>query len=57
MGEVVYGVDFRKRLSREEREADLVRSACEIMGLVDTAPRESLTVSSDFYPAPDSDPA
>ena len=54
MGVVVYGVDFRKHLDREEQ---MVRLAKEVMGLIeDTAPCEMPPVWPG-YVAPDRDPA
>ena len=55
MGEVIYGVDFRKHLDREE----LVRMAnvifAEAFPIEDTAPCEMPPVQPFF--APESDPA
>jgi hypothetical protein len=45
--------DFKRR---EENDADLVRLAKEVMGLIDTAPCEMPPVQPDFT-APTSDPA
>jgi hypothetical protein len=45
--------DFKRR---EEREADLVRMAKEVMGLIDTAPCEMPPVQPSFV-APAEDPA
>jgi hypothetical protein len=45
--------DFKRR---EENDADLVRLAREVMGLIDTAPCEMPPAQPD-YRAPDSDPA
>ena len=58
MGEVIYGVDFRKHLDRED---ELVRMAnvifAEAFPIEDTAPCEMPpSVQPGFY-APESDPA
>jgi hypothetical protein len=50
----IYNIrDFKRR---EENDADLVRLAKEVMGLIDTAPSEMPPVQPS-YTAPESDPA
>jgi hypothetical protein len=51
MGEVIHIRDYKRK---EERDADLVRLAKEVMGLIDTAPSEILPSS---FQAPEKDPA
>ena len=53
VGEIVNIRDFKRR---EENDADLVRLAKEVMGLIDTAPCEMPPVQPS-YSAPESDPA
>lgn len=53
MGEIVNIRDFKRR---EENDADLVRLAKEVMGLIDTAPCEMPPVQP-VYTAPEQDPA
>lgn len=45
MGDLIQLRDYKRR---EEREADLVRLAREVMGLIDTAPSEMPPVQPSY---------
>lgn len=49
-------IQLRDYKRREENDADLVRLAKEVMGLIDTAPCEMPPVQP-MYVAPEKDPA